>query len=626
MIFTNKETYRTAQRVVQEHQLGYPVYFTEMKNAVALAREKLRQGTEIIISRGGVASHIQSVLSIPVVSVRYTFSDFATSLETAYKYSHKVAFLSFGQGYEAAQRFRSFLSSDITLVQVKSPEDIPDALTELKQSGIEVLIGGHTTMSMAQKSGFHCVPMQANPFSILDAVEDAEHILTSLYEKKAKVQTISAVLDCCTTAVIALSPNGIITNINALAQQLLQRPQLEIIGHSYQEFLGELPVVQNALRGEASYRKLITYQQETLAVNCVPIMIGNQNIGVVINLQGGSEIQALENKIRRKTTASGYVAKCHFEDIIGNSPALLNAKQKARTYALVDSTVMIYGESGTGKELFAQSIHNSSLRRANPFVAINCAALPENLLESELFGYVKGAFTGARNEGKPGIFELAHNGTIFLDEIGEMTPNLQARLLRVIQEKEMMRLGDDKVIPINVRILAATNRNLWEEVERGNFRADLYYRLCVLVLRLPALRQRKEDIAPLCRHFVRQYSFQYSRNIREVREDAISLLKELPFYGNIREFSNLIERAVVLCNGPVIGASEIMQAQSEDFSSEKAEVKPLQASPGLLRTQEMEIIRRTLEKNKGNRTETARELGMSRSTLWRKLQEYRLEI
>jgi len=207
--------------------------------------------------------------------------------------------------------------------------------------------------------------------------------------------------------------------------------------------------------------------------------------------------------------------------------------------------MLILGESGTGKELFAQSVHNYSSRRKEAFVAINCSALPGQLLESELFGYVGGAFTGARKEGKRGLFELAHNGTIFLDEIGDMDKELQSRLLRVLEEKQVRRIGSDSIIPVNVRVIAATNTDLWNEGVKGNFRLDLYYRLNVLNIKLPPLRERRSDIALLARSLLQRYCDQYGKKITTLPLEVIERLQEHPWIGNVRELKNVIERIVL---------------------------------------------------------------------------------
>jgi len=320
----------------------------------------------------------------------------------------------------------------------------------------------------------------------------------------------------------------------------------------------------------------------------------------------------------------GHVAKKGIDDIIGSSKSIAEAKGKAMDYAFVDSTVMILGETGTGKELFAQSIHNASRRKNKPFVAINCAALPKSIIESELFGYVKGAFTGASSEGKAGMFEMAHGGTIFLDEISEMPIDVQGRLLRVIQEKEIVRLGDDKVIPVDVRIITASNRDLKQEVDRGNFRADLYYRLSVLILHLPALRDRREDIPLLARHFVKKFSAKYGKYIYDIRSDAIEYLLQFDYPGNIRQLSNIIERSVIISRREYIDIQTIREALEEE------QLTVLRVHNGSKQTEykktvdakERERILDAMARCNGNKSQAAQMLGIGRSTLYRKLRKY----
>jgi transcriptional regulator with PAS, ATPase and Fis domain len=294
---------------------------------------------------------------------------------------------------------------------------------------------------------------------------------------------------------------------------------------------------------------------------------------------------------------------------------------RARKYAELDSTtVLILGETGTGKELFAHSIHNESPRAKGPFVAINCAALPENLLESELFGYAEGAFTGARRGGKIGLFEMAHMGTIFLDEIGDMPLNLQSRLLRVIQEKEVMRIGDDRVIPVDVRIIASTNRNLEEDIEKGAFRRDLFYRLNVLKLIIPPLRERKEDIPLLVDLFVEKYSARLGKKVRGITQKARDLLMNLDYPGNVRELKGIIERAVAFAESEYIeeadlGISNQAAKQSDAISRDIFKVN------FTLKEIEIMAIKEALAKTQNNISGAARLLGVDRTTIWRKIKE-----
>jgi transcriptional regulator with PAS, ATPase and Fis domain len=344
-------------------------------------------------------------------------------------------------------------------------------------------------------------------------------------------------------------------------------------------------------------------------------------VGNMVTFQDVTRIKDMEIQIRKKMHLRGHVAKHFFEDILHQSAAIKRTIETAKKFSETDFNVFIVGETGTGKEMFAQSIHNHSNRKNGPFVAINCAALPENLLESELFGYVEGAFTGAMKGGKQGYFELAHGGTIFLDEIGEISSQLQSRLLRVLQEREINRIGADKIIPIDVRVLSATNKDLLQLVKNGDFREDLYYRLDVLKLTLPPLRQRREDISLLIDAFIQEgLSPAQQFTITEAAREALS---ELTWEGNIRQLKNFCDRLVVLSNNNLIdlidvqrwieGAMQVEQERNEKIYSDKRYPS------------EREKILGILERTRYNKMKTANELGISRTTLWRKLKELNIE-
>lgn len=267
--------------------------------------------------------------------------------------------------------------------------------------------------------------------------------------------------------------------------------------------------------------------------------------------------------------------------------------------------------------MFAQSIHNFSSRRNEAFVAVNCATIPANLLESELFGYVEGAFTGAKRGGKIGLFELAHKGTIFLDEIGETSLDMQARLLRVLEEHEIMRVGDDKVIPIDIRVIAASNRDLRQMVEAGTFRSDFYYRLDVLSLKLPPLRQCRENIGALIDLFSKKYSAQNNRRPIEYNDESLEILKNYNWPGNVRELKNVIERLVVTNSGGTVSGHEAMEALHIKQEPPVPDVSGPET--GLISSAESELIRQVLRECGGNKTAAAKKLGISRPTLHRRL-------
>jgi len=314
-----------------------------------------------------------------------------------------------------------------------------------------------------------------------------------------------------------------------------------------------------------------------------------------------------------KTIGSIMARTCHKgNEVITDNAYIKNLIELAGNVAISDMTVFILGESGTGKELLARYIHKSSRRSSKPFIAVNCAAIPDNLLESELFGFEKGSFTGA-SERKIGKFELANEGTILLDEIGEMSATLQAKLLRVLQEKEVDRIGGKHPIPVDVRVIATTNRDLQKEIEEGRFREDLFFRLSVFPLKLIPLRERTEDIKLLADHFMKKFSLELNKKISGFSEDAVDFLESRHWKGNIREFENAIQRAVLLSRSDLIGKDDFM-IENSSFKSD--------AQSGSLKNMEMDLIMKTLSDSEGNKTKAAKILGVSVRTIRNKLNEY----
>ena len=324
-------------------------------------------------------------------------------------------------------------------------------------------------------------------------------------------------------------------------------------------------------------------------------------------------IEELKKELRQQYT---------FQDIVSKNHAIQEIFQILPDIAESDSTVLLQGPSGSGKELFAKAIHNLSLRKDKPFIKVNCGALPDNLLESELFGYVKGAFTDAKKD-KPGRFALANGGTIFLDEIGDMSPALQVKLLRVLQDREYERLGGTSTVKVDVRVVAATNKDLVTLVRSRQFRDDLYYRLNVVKVDLPPLLRRREDISLLVEHFVEKFNLKSGKNLSGVSHEVMTFLMRYDFPGNVRELENIIEHAFVMCKGDMIELRHL-PPELVDWSKEA----PLEenVADGPLQRAEAESIRKALERNRGNRLRTARELGIDRSTLWRKIKRYGIVV
>ncbi|MGQ9510196.1 MAG: sigma-54-dependent transcriptional regulator [Thermodesulfobacteriota bacterium] len=316
------------------------------------------------------------------------------------------------------------------------------------------------------------------------------------------------------------------------------------------------------------------------------------------------------------------------EGLIGKSPQMQKIYDLIETVSQTDTTILIQGESGTGKEMVANAIHIKSLRKNGPFIKVNCSALPETLLESELFGHEKGAFTGAIRQRK-GRFELAHEGTLFLDEVGEISPIVQVKLLRALQERQFERVGGTKTISVDVRLICATQRDLKEEIKKGTFREDLYYRLNVVPIFLPPLRERKEDILLLTEHFINKFAKKMGKEILGLSEEAKNLLLKYHFPGNIRELENMIERAVALLKGKIIQATDLpeevmgQEAPIQEICKKIEGPKPLAQAIKLF---EKEYIQNVLEKTKGKKGQAAELLGISRKTLWEKIKELKIEI
>lgn len=603
------------------------VYQGSLSEGLRLARQAVQNGTNIVISRGGTGNLIKKNLQIPVVNLETSGFDIIDSINEAVTYSNNIGIVGFQNlisSYERVNKImQSTFSTQITTAVIGHGREAETKIRHLYRLGIRVFIGGYTVIDATQKLGYHGVLIQSGYDTILEAVRHAKNILEVQLREKEKAEILKSIIDFAYDGILGVDRKGNITVFNPVAEKITGVKAESAIGKSADDVV-ENTRMDNVLKtGEAELGEIQHIGEISIVTNRVPILVEGEVLGAVATFQELDKIQRMESKIRKKLLYKGHVAKARFEDIIGNSRAVLQAKEKAQQYAEVDSTVLILGETGTGKELFAQSIHNTSSRNDKPFVAVNCAALPENLLESELFGYVEGAFTGARKGGKAGLFELAHGGTIFLDEISEMSPMLQARFLRVLQEKEVVRLGDDRVIPIDIRIIAATNRDLYRQVEKGEFREDLYYRLCVLRLEIPSLRKRMEDIPALVSYFIEDKGNRLDKKTKNISPESLSRLKNYYWPGNVRQLENIIERCVVLCKGKEIDVDIIFEVMNgaPNFSMEEKQNTCVghASGDGLLKHVEGEMIKKVLEETKGNKTLAAEKLGISITTLWRKL-------
>jgi len=500
---------------------------------------------------------------------------------------------------------KSFLEEllDVSLevFPVKDFYHLEHVYTFVKQLGFDAILSGFTAFRLAQRDGLNCVRITMGYEAIRLGINEAYSVAMAIIEERKKNELFKIILEHNDNAVIALDRQGFIMAHNEAVYKILNLPQEKVLNGT--PITAILPEYKDGnLDDPQDNNEVVSINHRLVVINKKPIVIEGKKQGTVLIIQNVHALQKAEIDIRQKLNKKGLVAKYKFEDIIGSSETIQKTIRIARRYAAASSNVLIIGETGTGKELFAQSIHNSSERRNQPFVAINCAALPEHLLESELFGYVEGAFTGATKGGKVGLFELAHKGTLFLDEIAELPLGLQAKLLRVLQEREIRKLGDDKIIPVDVRIIAATNVDLRLKVKENKFREDLLYRLDVLNLRIPPLRERKSDIKDLAMSFLKSFSANRRSNY-ELSDEALIELMQYDWPGNIRELQNICERLSVLCENSVITAQDVRETLR---LREGAEPAPGQAYDGQRKSQKL------------TQQQMAEMLGISRTTLWRR--------
>ncbi|MGY3714177.1 sigma 54-interacting transcriptional regulator [Sutcliffiella cohnii] len=425
---------------------------------------------------------------------------------------------------------------------------------------------------------------------------------------------------------------------------MINRAYSRLTGLKEEQVVGK-PATADISEGESMHMKVLETRRAVrgvkmkvgpskreVIVNVAPVIVDGKLKGSVGVIHDVSEIQNLTNELNRaRQIIRTLEAKYSFDDIIGSSEEMRLAVEQAKLGARTPATVLLRGESGTGKELFAHAIHNGSERKYNKFIRVNCAAISETLLESELFGYEEGAFSGAKHGGKKGLFEEANNGSIFLDEIGELSANTQAKLLRVLQEGEIVRVGGTKPISINVRVIAATNVNLEKGIVDGTFREDLYYRLNRMPIHIPSLRKRKEDIPSLCHHLIQKINQDYGRTIEGLTESALTYLMKYDWPGNVRELENILGRAIIFMNNHelYIDLPHIpdLNTKNEEDIKEETEmlIKENSNLTEMLESYEEGIIKKTLSKNNGNKTKTAKELGVSIRNLYYKMQKYKIE-
>ncbi len=499
--------------------------------------------------------------------------------------------------------------AEIRMYEVTDEQSAYTAVERSQRDGMDAIVSGGTVSEICRKQGIPCTYIHIRPATLKWAMQEVLNAARTINTERTKTNIIRMILDNSDDAVMAVDETGRLLEANGQAYRLYRLAFLSNWqGRPIQEVNEKLTFIGNRAApcrdGEES---VIDLGGQEYYVKYKLISGEASGTGTLITTSSASRIMQEERRLRKSLACKGSRAKYTFRDIIAVSPEMQKKVAIAKKFSQAHSNVLITGETGTGKELFAHSIHSASGRMNQPFVAINCATLPETLLESELFGYEPGSFSGASREGKAGLFELAHHGTLFLDEIGEIPVALQAKLLRVLQEKEIRRIGSTTVIPVDVRVIAATNIDIQEQIAQGRFRSDLLYRLNALEIYIPPLRERPDDVIPLMEGQLRIIAAEQGKQVPQLTAGAKDVLRRYSWPGNVRELRNICERLVVLNDASDVTAQTLTELHVF-FTGAAAAAAPLPShSAGT-----PELPPRPKKKK-----DLARELGVSRTTLWR---------
>lgn len=506
------------------------IVIIDFPHLIEQAQSLIRTGTKIIITNSGshqILSH--AIDDIPIVCLYSSTNDALYTLQQAGAHYKKIHLLLNKHFMFNINACPEHIRQKLIVYPPYSIDDTPDTLLNLVNkipaAPNTAIVGCTLLPQVAPRLSIPIFPIRPSESAILSAYQYAHELINFNKKNRKQLSILTSILAHVDEGIILYDEKGVISHRNSLARTFLNiSDTVKNIGDIFPE------IGKKATSLHPFKEKILRRSPYTLVANSSPFQLDSQEHYILI-LRDVTELQQLEKNIRYKLSKTGLTAKHHFQDILTISDNMRAVIHTAQTIAPYNEPILIQGESGTGKELFAQSIHNASSRRNGPFVAVNCAALPPELLESELFGYAGGSFTGARKEGKAGYFELAHAGTIFLDEINSMSPDIQSKLLRVLETKQIMRIGSDSVIPLDIRIISASNANILQAVQEGSFRRDLFFRLNALTLNLPTLNERPDDILYLFKYFL----------LRETGKE-ISISHELQtalthhhWWGNIRE-------------------------------------------------------------------------------------------
>lgn len=600
------------------------------ENAFSVAEELLKNETDVIIASGSTGKYLLNTIGHPVIVVNRSYLEIVRAVKKASKIGDRIGLATFESIPEGVHLLEELMNVKIENIIFNSMEELIEKINEAFNKGINSIVGSAICKKIANSLGKECVPIIPSQESIVKCLTDARVLAMGRRKERRDAELIRSILDNISEGVFAIDSKKRVKIANLKAAELLRRNRDELVKNGEKRIINLLNLDCITKNKKTTSEQIININGTDIVVNPVPIIIEGENAGAVATINELSKIHNIEQELRKKLYTKGFIAQYTVDDFIGECKEVLFIKEKLPLYANTDANILIQGETGTGKEIIAQSIHNLSARSHKPFVGINCSALPETLLESELFGYEEGAFTGAKRGGKIGLFEMANGGTLYLDEIADVSINMQTRLLRVLEEKQVMHVGGDKFIPINVRIIASSYKNLIDEIEKKRFRPDLFFRLNILRITIPPLRERSDDILLILNRLFKTY------NAIEAMPDEslIDVISEYNWPGNVRQVDALVKRYLSLLQGSkknnklfkkvlneiIMETTKIDNNENNYCNEVSKNINYDKTLKEMVADFEKNIIENTLRAAKYNKHQAAKILGISQNTLWRKSQ------
>ncbi len=608
-----------------------------LDDAITTARALIQEGYELILGHGGTGRLIAKSIGQQVVNIPITMLEIIAALLKATELGDKIGVTSFATGREGFDIIRKVLGLDIREIIFNSQKELEEKVAKAIDKGVNVIVGGGVSRKTAIRLKTRSVIIEPGKQIIQETLALARAVAAARrldLEYNERLQTILKIME---DGLICVDAFGHLNFYNQTAEAMFGIDLRPYLGQYVPDLGDSLGLTEVITSGKKKSDQIIKFRDNELVVNTLPILINDLVSGAVSLLKEGNVIHDIDRKLRERIYEKGFIAKRRMTEIVAVSPGMRKLIDKGKKFAKTDAAILVYGETGTGKEFLSHALHNTSFRKKAPFVAINCAALSETLLESELFGHEEGAFTGAKKGGKIGLFELADHGTIFLDEIGDISSKLQVRLLRVLENKEVMRVGGDRIVPVNVRVISSTHKDLREEVLAGRFRKDLYYRLAVLRLNIPPLCQRKQDIPELLKPLLRNYK----KPLSCITPAMFEQIESYHWPGNIRELNSLLESYLILLggrkndehlfielfedykdpqspNGRQLSGGRDIASSAYDEDGEESSSRTLMEYMGKYK---QKIIRQALYQCNDNKTLAAKKLSISTNTLWRALKK-----